>query len=475
MPNESLNTTPHVICTEIMMPDDHDKSANHAHLMTFTRFDREGIPIADSSVSTTLLPHRYSYAQGCSNMTIGMSPTYQGLSGQPQTPSTIHSFGPTDTVTHPYWAATSDYLPALPLSADELCRTLINDLAVNLDSEWSAPFECAGVIVPSLLSHHGLDGQPRTLNTIPHIGQIDIPSQATWAAASDNLGAPCIVAGGRDSAVNAPFPEILMSPGQCRFIVTLHTPTALVPHPTETPITYLDKEQRYVLSIVDRALSGEIVGPRPVRYRTQIWASLEDNDHESASTGLWQSWKEEYGGSMAAIECLSAQAAVKSGHVEVERNFLNGFCITWSSDGTTSPLGCSMGVRFNFRSTDFVQARGAKSPVVRLYAETEALWAPEEARIDRLVEQSYCKVQIFRKYGTKRKSAKDIFRVQEAIRQVEYRLLQAGTGDEEYRTNIALMASCDQGRRWEDEQHARLAMLQVTLTSSHSKSVFRPL
>jgi hypothetical protein len=58
-----------------------------------------------------------------------------------------------------------------------------------------------------------------------------------------------------------------------RYNVSLRAPTAMVKHPREVPISYLNKGQAYNLSVLDS--NPPMVGSEPLRYRTFVRVSLK--------------------------------------------------------------------------------------------------------------------------------------------------------------------------------------------------------
>ncbi|EOD48106.1 putative cp2 transcription factor protein [Neofusicoccum parvum UCRNP2] len=104
-----------------------------------------------------------------------------------------------------------------------------------------------------------------------------------------------------------------------RWHVTLNAPTAMIKHADEVPVTYLNKGQAYSIAIVDTAPSPPQISSAPVKYRTYIRISFEDEQQRQ------------------------------------------------------------LAVRFNFLSTDFSHSKGVKGIPVRLCAKTEQVGAQAPA------------------------------------------------------------------------------------------------
>ncbi|OJJ51602.1 hypothetical protein ASPZODRAFT_12416 [Penicilliopsis zonata CBS 506.65] len=302
-----------------------------------------------------------------------------------------------------------------------------------------------------------------------------------------------------------------------RFNVTLRAPTAMIKHPAEIPITYLNKGQAYLLSVIDLAPPPlPVAASQPVRYRTYIRVSFEEAEQRSKPAACWQLWKEgrgsneahQRGGKLLAVEYVDPVQGgdddQKRRQVQLEKASLDGFCITWSPNSMTGASDCSVSVRFNFLSTDFSHSKGVKGIPVRLCAKTELL-SPDAGdpggAADPAVELSYCKVKLFRDHGAERKLSNDIAHVKKAIEKLKQQIAQAELGGGNFgkrkrgSTAVALkptddrpikMAKQHHRRTWsmdsqsegadktclEDDLHSKLAMMQDMFTSTRPLSVF---
>jgi len=219
--------------------------------------------------------------------------------------------------------------------------------------------------------------------------------------------------------------------------VTLNAPTAMIKHPDEIPVTYLNKGQAYTISITDTAL------PSPgssARYRTYIRISFHDEGQRAKPAQCWQLWKEgrgtneahQRGGRLQAVEFVENSAhgedEKKKGKVELESASFDGFAVTWSPpiSGQADTL---ISVRFNFLSTDFSHSKGVKGIPVRLCAKTELLSSSSPRSSSETPEICFCKVKLFRDHGAERKLANDILHVKKTIEKLRQQLQQTeGSG-----------------------------------------------
>ncbi|KAI5842575.1 CP2 transcription factor-domain-containing protein [Morchella snyderi] len=289
-----------------------------------------------------------------------------------------------------------------------------------------------------------------------------------------------------------------------RFHVVLNAPTAMIKHPDEIPVTYLNKGQAYAVSILDAnppvpsALTG------PVRYRTYIRISFHDETQRSRPASCWQLWKEgrganeahQRGGKLQAVEYVdpsSPKEDDKKARVEIEAASFDSFVVIWSP-GTSGVAETSVSVRFNFLSTDFSHSKGVKGIPVRLCAKTEVISSGSpHSPVDK-PEVCFCKVKLFRDHGAERKLANDILHVKKTIEKLRQQANQVeGTGmkifgkknkkEEEIsgrpgkvprhkRTwSMSSASSLGGGRSQEEDTNAKLASLQDMFTSTRAVSV----
>ncbi|KAI9822168.1 MAG: hypothetical protein M1832_003171 [Thelocarpon impressellum] len=211
----------------------------------------------------------------------------------------------------------------------------------------------------------------------------------------------------------------------------------------EIPVTYLNKGQAYSLSIVDTARAAAPPPPGPVRYRTFVRVSFEDEQQRQRPAACWQLWKEgrgtneahQRGGRLQAVECVdppspTGDAEAGQAKVELESASFDGFSVDWTA-APAGPAECSVAVRFNFLSTDFSHSKGVKGIPVRLCAKTELVSgdaAPAPAP-----ELCYCKVKLFRDHGAERKLSNDVAHVRKTIDKLQQQIAQAESGVKDFR------------------------------------------
>ena len=222
-----------------------------------------------------------------------------------------------------------------------------------------------------------------------------------------------------------------------RYHVTLNAPTAMIKHPEEIPVTYLNKGQAYTISIVGTTPPP---GSGTVRYRTYIRISFHDENQRLKPAQCWQLWKEgrgtneahQRGGRLQAVEFVENAAngedEKKKGKVELESSSFDGFAVTWSPS-STGQHDTLISVRFNFLSTDFSHSKGVKGIPVRLCAKTEMLTSGSPESPSEAPEICFCKVKLFRDHGAERKLANVVLHVKKTIEKLRQQLAQTeGTG-----------------------------------------------
>jgi len=222
-----------------------------------------------------------------------------------------------------------------------------------------------------------------------------------------------------------------------RYHVTLNAPTAMIKHPDEIPVTYLNKGQAYTISIADTAPHSP---GSNARYRTYIRISFHDEGQRAKPAQCWQLWKEgrgtneahQRGGRLQAVEFVENSAnsedEKKKVKVELESASFDGFAVTWSAS-TSGQTDTLISVRFNFLSTDFSHSKGVKGIPVRLCAKTELLTPGSPRSSSETPEVCFCKVKLFRDHGAERKLANDVLHVKKTIEKLRQQLQQTeGSG-----------------------------------------------
>ena len=288
-----------------------------------------------------------------------------------------------------------------------------------------------------------------------------------------------------------------------RFHVTLNAPTAMIKHPDEIPVTYLNKGQAYTISIIDTVPPAAGTN---VQYRTYIRISFHDECQRAKPAQCWQLWKEgrgtneahQRGGKLQAVEFVenppSGDSEKKEGRVSLESASFDGFAVTWSppSTGQTDTM---VSVRFNFLSTDFSHSKGVKGIPVRLCAKSEQLTSGSPRSPSEKPEICFCKVKLFRDHGAERKLANDVLHVKKTIEKLRQQLQQTeGSGmklfgkkkrDDDLlkgskpgkalkhkRTwSMSSAGSVNGGKSAEEDANEKLASMQDMFTSTRPVSV----
>src|SRR4051812_36350986 len=207
----------------------------------------------------------------------------------------------------------------------------------------------------------------------------------------------------------------------------------------EIPITYLNKGQAYTMSIFDTMPLAPTASP--VKYRTFIRVSFEDEQQRAKPGACWQLWKEgrgtneahQRGGKLLAVEYVDPNQGgdheTRRPQIELESASFDGFCVTWVPNPSTGSSDCSIAVRFNFLSTDFSHSKGVKGIPVRLCAKTEMIMpSPTESSLAGEAEVCFSKVKLFRDHGAERKLSNDVAHVKKTIEKLKQQISQAESG-----------------------------------------------
>ncbi|KAJ5096693.1 hypothetical protein N7456_007414 [Penicillium angulare] len=211
-----------------------------------------------------------------------------------------------------------------------------------------------------------------------------------------------------------------------RYQVSLNTPTAMIQSSSDVPITYLNKSQIYPLTILDS--KPFLTQSVPTHYRTSIRITFDTTEHASNPTSCWSLWKASSandiprkGRSMNAVELVDlSQSEGGTTNFHLDKASLDGFSIKWFTH-SSGISACTLGIRFNFLSTDFSYSKGVKGSPLRLLAKTETI-TPD------IPELSYCKVKVFRDHGAERKMFTDVSRLKRAIERRKEDYLKALEG-----------------------------------------------
>lgn len=273
----------------------------------------------------------------------------------------------------------------------------------------------------------------------------------------------------------------------------------------EIPVTYLNKGQAYAVSISDSMGLGPAAGP--IKYRTVIRISFEDEQQRQRPSACWQLWKEGRGlaeshlrgGKLQAVEYVDpnqgGDEGTKRPRVELEAASFDCFSVTWAPSAGSSSADCSVAVRFNFLSTDFSHSKGVKGIPVRLCAKTEIISSgtPDSPPAP-TAEVCFCKVKLFRDHGAERKLSNDVAHIKKTIDKLNQQISQVENGVKD--VGKRKRSSADKGgshrpgkvqkhkRTWsvssqgsngrppaEEDLHMKLATMQDMFTSTRPVSV----
>ncbi len=273
----------------------------------------------------------------------------------------------------------------------------------------------------------------------------------------------------------------------------------------EIPITYLNKGQAYAVSISDSMGLGPAAGP--IKYRTVIRISFEDEQQRQRPSACWQLWKEGRGlaeshlrgGKLQAVEYVDPNQGgdeeTKRPRVELERASFDCFSVTWTPSAGSSSADCSVAVRFNFLSTDFSHSKGVKGIPVRLCAKTEIISSgTPDSPAAPTAEVCFCKVKLFRDHGAERKLSNDVAHIKKTIDKLNQQIAQVESGVKD--VGKRKRSGADKGgshrpgkvqkhkRTWsvssqgsngrppvEEDLHMKLATMQDMFTSTRPVSV----
>ncbi len=236
---------------------------------------------------------------------------------------------------------------------------------------------------------------------------------------------------------------MLMVQYRFRYQVTLNAPTAMIRHSDEIPVTYLNKGQAYSMTIVDSLGMRPSTGP--VKYRTVVRISFEDEQQRQRPAACWQLWKEgrglaeahQRGGKLQAVEYVDPNQGgdeeTKRPRVEIERASFDCFSVTWSPAMGSTTAECSVAVRFNFLSTDFSHSKGVKGIPVRLCAKTEVVSSgTPDSPPGPTAEVCFCKVKLFRDHGAERKLSNDVAHIKKTIDKLKQQIAQVESGMKDF-------------------------------------------
>jgi len=263
-----------------------------------------------------------------------------------------------------------------------------------------------------------------------------------------------------NAQINGGVPEIygqyisksLICSSLCRFrfATTLHAATAMLRHPNDIPVTYLNKRQAYIISVVDT--SSAVQNTELKRYKTTVRIAFDEEEQRRTAPACWRLWKDgrgtlESGGNPDKLRAIDYDATEtraanekKSNsdttlQVEEASTSFDRFTVTWSS--TSSQPTVYFSLRFLFLSTDFSHSKGVKGVPVRLVAKTELIGTSNTTYQSPLAsELAYCKIKLFRDKGAERKLANDRQHLERAIEKLRQQAHQSQNGSPDQNSNM---------------------------------------
>ena len=201
----------------------------------------------------------------------------------------------------------------------------------------------------------------------------------------------------------------------------------MVKHPTDVPITYLNKGQTYQVSV--HALPLPSSPTATVCYRIHVRVTFDAPEQRARPSAAWQLWKEgrgtveapQRGDRLQAVETTDGGDTFQADDASVllDSTEVDGFSVIWLPAGPFSDI-CSIPLRLNFLSTDFSHAKGVKGVPVRLCVKVETLSqhlvesGAANVGIGR-PEMVYCKIKLFRDHGAERKLSNDVAHVKKSV------------------------------------------------------------
>lgn len=196
-------------------------------------------------------------------------------------------------------------------------------------------------------------------------------------------------------------------------------------------MTYLDRDQAYLITIYDSSPSS--VRTSPLKYRTSIQVSFENDEQKRRSEYYWKLWQSSHLSKNATMNSrplkgleFASSSAVFTGidqnaNIHLENTSIDRFTFTWTTMPSEHPQ-CKFAVSFHFVSTDFSQAKGVKGVPLRLSALTRdiSLASMEEVRND--LQISHCLIKVYRNHGAERKKAIDFTQIEKKLKKVRQQI-----------------------------------------------------
>ncbi|ORY07437.1 CP2-domain-containing protein [Basidiobolus meristosporus CBS 931.73] len=173
-----------------------------------------------------------------------------------------------------------------------------------------------------------------------------------------------------------------------RFSISLEAQTAAAQRVDETPLTYLNKGQYYVISLTDNDHAD-------TDLTSTLRMAFHDDTHRKLAGTYWQFWASQQNSPKTA-RALDIDKAASTGVKNVDCPTFDKVTFQWNGRKSAKIY-----VKFNCLSTDFSRIKGVKGIPLRITMETKA----SESNL--FSERSFAKVKLFRDKGAERKNKDD--------------------------------------------------------------------
>lgn len=196
-------------------------------------------------------------------------------------------------------------------------------------------------------------------------------------------------------------------------------------------MTYLDRDQAYLITIYDSSPSPGRMSPP--KYRTSIQVSFENDEQKRRSEYYWKLWQSSHLSKNATMNSrplkgleFAASSALFTGinqnvNIHLENTSIDRFTFTWTTMPSEHPQ-CQFAVSFHFVSTDFSQAKGVKGVPLRLSALTREITLASMAEVCNDLQISHCLIKVYRNHGAERKKAIDCKQIEKKIEKVRQQI-----------------------------------------------------
>lgn len=140
---------------------------------------------------------------------------------------------------------------------------------------------------------------------------------------------------------------------------------------SESSTTYLNKGSRYSILVEDTSRAGSIADKV---YRTSVQVVFDTEQQRQQPLAYWQLWEQNRDddevrsveGKSQAIEYVAPHESDHQDHVAIlQVVHSDGFSLMWSADNNNNTRQFPVGIRLNFRSTDFSHCKGVIGKFIR--------------------------------------------------------------------------------------------------------------